>query len=307
LKIHGFGPLLLAGAVLVGGCGSQEAGDSPAAQAEAEMEAAPPSASAATAPGGGMAAGAASSPSPSLAGADQPPSAPSATPGPARPAAEDAQPSAPGSPPAAQAQVPEQPAATGTAANDVLERAEQAYADVRSMEADFTQRVYVPLLETTIDSRGKMYHRAPDRFLMQFSDPAGDVVVADGSYAWMYYPSNDPRQVMRAPLAQGGQQVDLQREFLSNASDRYTATRTGSETVGGRQTHALTLRPRGPSPYEEVRIWVDAENHLVRRFQITEANESVRTVELSNMRPNVTLDDSLFRFTPPPDAQVIEP
>jgi len=192
-------------------------------------------------------------------------------------------------------------------AEDILARAEEAYTAMRSMEADFVQQVYVPLLDDTLDSRGKLYHRAPDRFLMRFTEPAGDVIVADGRYAWMYYPSNDPRQVMRAPLAEGGQQVDLQREFLSDANSRFSVTRTGSETVGGRPTHALTLRPRGQSPYREIRLWVDAENYLVRRFQITEVNESVRTIELSNLRPNVTLADDLFQFTPPPGAQVIEP
>ncbi|MEX0911868.1 MAG: outer membrane lipoprotein carrier protein LolA, partial [Gemmatimonadota bacterium] len=201
----------------------------------------------------------------------------------------------------------EAPGAGGVAANDILDRAERAYAQLRSMEADFVQQVYVPLLERTIDSRGKIFHRAPDRFLMRFSEPAGDVVVADGRYVWMYYPSNDPIQVMRSPLTEGGQQADLQREFLSDATERYRATRTGSENVGGRQTHALTLVPRSASPYQEIRIWVDAQDSLVRRFEITEQNGSVRRLEMRNLRPNVPLGDDLFEFTPPPNAQVIEP
>lgn len=207
-----------------------------------------------------------------------------------------------GAPPAAAPQ----PAPAGTAANDVLERAERAYAQIRSMEADFVQEVYVPLLESTQHSRGRIFHRAPDRFLMRFSDPQGDVIVADGSYVWMYYPSTDPRQVMRARLAEGGQQVDLHREFLSDATRRYDATRTGSESVGGRQTHALTLVPRGASPYTRVRIWVDTQDSLVRRFEITEQNGSVRRLEMTNLRPNTTLSDDLFRFTPPAGAEVYD-
>lgn len=195
----------------------------------------------------------------------------------------------------------------GTDANDILERAERAYSGVRSMEADFVQEVYVPLLESTQHSRGKLFHRAPDRFLMRFSQPEGDLVVADGRYVWMYYPSNDPGQVMRAPLAEGGQQVDLQREFLSDATSRYTATRTGSRSIGGREAHALTLLPRGQSPYSEVRIWVDTADHLVRRFEITEQNGTIRRLEMSDLRPNVTLADDLFAFAPPPGVQVFEP
>lgn len=198
------------------------------------------------------------------------------------------------------------PAPVGTAANDILSRAEQTYAGVRSMEADFVQQVYVPLLNSTQNSRGKIFHRAPDRFLMRFSDPQGDVIVADGRYVWMYYPSTDDRQVMRGALGDG-QSVDLQREFLSNSAQKYVATRTGGEVVGGRQTHALTLVPRGASPYRQIKVWVDAEDNLVRRFEINETNGTIRKLEMSNLRPNVTLADNLFHFTPPPGAQVYEP
>ncbi len=195
----------------------------------------------------------------------------------------------------------------GTAANDILERAERAYAQIRTMEADFVQEVYVPLLESTQHSRGKLFHRAPDRFLMRFSQPQGDIVVADGRYIWMYYPSNDPGQVMRARLSEGGQQVDLQREFLSDATSRFNATRTGGATIGGREAHALTLVPREASPYSQVRLWVDAQDHLVRRFEITEQNGTIRKLEMSGLRANPTLAADLFEFEPPPNVQIFEP
>jgi outer membrane lipoprotein carrier protein len=174
------------------------------------------------------------------------------------------------------------------------------------MRAEFTQTVEVPLLGGTQRSRGTMYHRAPDRFLMRFAEPAGDIILADGQYVWMYHPGIDPNQVMRATLAAGGQSIDLQREFLSNANQRFQVVKTGTETVAGRQTHALTLTPRSASPYRKVRLWVDTTDNLVRRFEITEQNESVRTLELTDLRPNMTLEDDIFRWSPPAGAQVYD-
>ncbi len=196
------------------------------------------------------------------------------------------------------------PAVPSSEANVILARAERAFADVRSMEADFTQAVYVPLLDSTQNSRGRLFHRSPDRFLMRFSDPAGDVIVADGRYIWMFYPSTDDGQVMRAPLAAGGQQVDLYREFLEDATSRYAASLDGAESAGGRPAKALTLIPRQPSGYQRVRIWVDDQDSLVRRFEISEENGSVRRLELSGLRINVDLADALFHFTPPAGVQV---
>lgn len=191
-------------------------------------------------------------------------------------------------------------------ASTILERAERAYAGVRSMQADFVQEVTVPLLDRTQRSAGRIYHRRPDRFLMDFSDPADDVIVADGRYLWMYYPSADPRQVLRTTLDAAGGSVDLQREFLSDATRRFDAVHLGVEQVGGRTADVLRLRPRQAAPYTQVKIWVDRGDAMVRRFEILEQNESVRRLELRNLRPNVELRDDLFSFTPPPGAEVFD-
>lgn len=211
----------------------------------------------------------------------------------------------PGSSPGAQNDALSADTASSSAAA-ILRRAERAYEGIRSMEADFVQRVTVALLDQTQDSRGKIFHRRPDRFLMRFSDPEGDVIVADGRYLWMYYPSADPRQVLRSPLAEGGGGVDLQREFLEDADRRFAVSHAGVEAVAGRPADVLRLIPREQSQYLRVTIWVDRQDAMVRRFEMVEQNESVRRLELRNLRPNVSLPDDLFRFTPPPGAEVFD-
>jgi chaperone LolA len=191
-------------------------------------------------------------------------------------------------------------------ANEILRHVEQTAAGIRTLEADFTQNLRVPLLNTDRTSTGKLYQRKPDRFLMRFTDPAGDVMVADGRYFWIYYPSTDRTQVVRTSIAQGGEQADFQKQFLSNATDRFVATLNGQEAVGGRPAWALTLVPKRESPYKVVRIWVDREDYLVRRFEMTEENNSVRRVELRNLKVNEPVSDALFTFTPPAGAHVFE-
>ncbi|HEX8245160.1 MAG TPA: outer membrane lipoprotein chaperone LolA [Longimicrobium sp.] len=191
-------------------------------------------------------------------------------------------------------------------ANEILRRVEQTAAGVRTLEADFVQNLHVPLLGSDRQSTGKLYQRKPDRFLMRFSDPAGDVMVADGRYFWIYYPSSDRTQVIRTSIAEGGEQADFQRQFLSNATERFVATLNGQETVGGRPAWALTLVPRRESPYKVVRIWVDREDNLVRRFEMTEENNSVRRLELRNLKVNQPVSDALFTFTPPAGTHVFD-
>jgi outer membrane lipoprotein carrier protein len=214
-------------------------------------------------------------------------------------------------PPAgAQNSAPVQADATASSQADaeaLLRRASEAYGRVRSLSAAFAQVMRNPLLGSTTSSRGMLYQRRPDRFAMRFSEPAGDVIVSDGRYFWVYYPSADPRQVIRTPAAAGaaGGGVDLQSQFMGDAVRRFNATLTGRESVAGRQAYVLRLVPRSDAGYQQLKVWLDPVDHLARRFEIAEQNGSVRRFDLSRLRVNPALGDDLFRFTPPPGAQVI--
>lgn len=213
--------------------------------------------------------------------------------------------------PAGQSPPPTPPATpSGGVAQDaalILRRASEAYARVETLRADFVQQIENPLLRSRTTSTGTIFQRRPDRFLMRFSDPEGDVIVSDGVYFWVYYPSVDARQVIRAPAGEGrAGAVDLQAQFLGDPQRRFAATLHGSEAVAGRSAHVLTLVPREAAPYRQLKVWVDANDHLVRRFEITEESGAVRRFELSDVQVNTRLGDDLFRFSPPAGAHVID-
>lgn len=258
----------------------------------ASGEATPDAAVGVTADGAPTVAGGGAAPQPSAAR-----SAPGVTSG-----SSPAQPARPGAVPAAAPAAGE----SQDRAVAILRDAERAANGIRTLEADFVQDLRVPLLNQSTRSAGKMYQKRPDRLLMRFTDPAGDVMVSDGRYFWIYYPSADRTQVIRTAAGNGSEQVDLQRQFLSNPAQRYVSTLAGEESVGGRPAHVLTLVPRGQSPYRLLKVWVDKQDHLVRRFEITEENESVRRLELRNLRVNGPVADNLFSFTPPPGTQVFD-
>lgn len=209
-------------------------------------------------------------------------------------------------PPGKVVAAPEPPSADQEA-EAVLQRAAAAYAGVRSMRADFVQRRENPLLGSTTTSRGTLYQRSPDRFALRYSQPAGDAIVADGKYFWVYYPSADRRQVIRAPASpEGAGAVDLKAQFIGNPLERFRYTYHGTEQSGGRRVHVLTLVPRQNAGYQSLKVWIDGMDSLIRRFIITEPNGTKVEFELSNLTVNPRLDDDVFRFTPPADAVIVE-
>jgi len=189
---------------------------------------------------------------------------------------------------------------------EVLERAGARYAAVKGLCADFEQVIEVTLLGETKHSRGRMCQQQPNLFLMDFTEPAGDLVVADGESLWIYYPSTDDKQVFRQALGSGGGGLDFHREFLADPGVKYVATYQAREVAGGQVLHVIGIVPNAPASYERARVWIDEASGLIHRVILEEENGSIRNVALSNLDVNPVLDPALFSFTPPPGANVLE-
>ncbi|MCA9736047.1 MAG: outer membrane lipoprotein carrier protein LolA [Gemmatimonadota bacterium] len=187
----------------------------------------------------------------------------------------------------------------------ILEAASARYAALTSLCAGFEQTLEVPLVGQTTRSRGELCQLDPNLFKMDFQDPAGDRIVADGTWLWLYFPSAQPDQVIRSRMAAQNESIDFHREFLQDPGVKYAPTLLGPETVGGASTHHLRLRPLQPSGYANVEVWLDTRQHWIRRIRIEQENGSVRTLDLADIRVDPPLRPGDFAFTPPPGATVV--
>ena len=188
----------------------------------------------------------------------------------------------------------------------LLEATAANYEHVNQFCADFTQVLSVPLLGDERTGTGQMCQARPNKFAMRFSDPEGDLVVVDGEWVWLYYPSLDPNQVIRFAMAEASGAYDLHKEFLEDPATKYEVTYEALDDVAGRQAHRLRLIPRARSSYEAAVIWIDHQDPVLRQVGIEDENGTVRTITLERVDLDpVTLDEGWFTFTPPPGAQVI--
>ena len=187
-----------------------------------------------------------------------------------------------------------------------LDRALAAYARVRTVHAQFMQTVTNPLVGTKADSRGEVIQQRPQYLLVRFTTPSGDRIVADGMWVWIYLPSSNPGQVIRAPIGGDGSGVpDVTAQFLSAPRGRYTVADGGPASVGGRGAHVLRLAARDRSlPFEKATVWVDDRDGLVRQFETVDASGVVRRVTMSDMVVNAPVDRAVFVFIPPRGVRV---
>ena len=190
----------------------------------------------------------------------------------------------------------------------VIDRAAKSYAAMESLRAEFTQKLTNPLTGTTSTARGVMLRKNPNLLSVNFRDPKGDRVVADGKWLWVYLPSSAPNQVIRVPANATNSlaMIDPGGLFLSSPSSRYEVTSSGNATIDGRKTNVVSLVPKKANgAFSRAKVWVDASDNSVRQFEITDLNGLTRLVTINKIQPNATIQASEFKFTPPKNARIL--
>ena len=191
-------------------------------------------------------------------------------------------------------------------AGAIIDRAVLAYARLNSMRAEFRQTLTNPLTGNSQTTNGVILRKKPNLLSIRFD--SGDRVAADGSTLWVYLPSSVPGQVIRMPYTgSNASSVDPADQFLNAPRTHFNVTSSGTASVGGRSTHAVTLVPkRANAAFTSATVWIDDNDSSIRQFDVETANGLKRHVVITSFTANPALARSSFRFTVPKGAKVVD-
>ena len=95
--------------------------------------------------------------------------------------------------------------------------------------------------------------------------------------------------------------------LLDRPAERYTAKYLRPDKLNGRSVDVVELVPAVPDlPFDRAIVWLDREDGLPRRLEITEHSGATRTLTLSKMRVNQSVPDRTFTFEVPSGVQVVD-
>lgn len=197
--------------------------------------------------------------------------------------------------------------AEAQSAQTVVGRAARAYAALTSLRAEFEQRIEDSLIGT-FDSRGALAQAGQNRLAMRFSDPDGDAIIVDGQQVWVYTPSTAAGQVIRMPVPNGPiYGFNVLSWILDRPAERYRMRYLRTDKVGARAVDVVELIPLSPElPFSRAVVWLDRDDALPRRLEISERRGGTRTITLSRVRVNETLPASAFRFEVPAGVRIVD-
>jgi outer membrane lipoprotein carrier protein len=201
---------------------------------------------------------------------------------------------------------PRAPSAADSAAMSLLERASAAYASARTLQATFLQTLVTTRTGAVQSTRGTFRQRGTTQFAFDFTEPAGDRIVADGDALWIYMPSAAPGQALKVPRAAGAG-LDFAASLLRAPRERYNVRALADTVAEGSAVRRLTITPRtADAPFRTAEVWIDTRDTLIRRVVIAEPLGLVRTIDFTRVRVGEELPADAFVFTPPPGVRVLD-
>ncbi|MGH7515741.1 MAG: LolA family protein [Gemmatimonadales bacterium] len=198
--------------------------------------------------------------------------------------------------------------AAGQDAAAVVGRSSRVYRSLSSLAADFVQVIDNPMIDSA-ESRGTLVQAGEDKLAMRFTEPPGEAILIDGRSIWVYTPSTTPGQVIRMGVPSGGPVYgyNILAWLLDRPAERYTAIYVRSDRLNGRPVDVVRLDPAVPDlPFERAIVWLDKEDGLPRRLEITEHSGATRTLTLSKVRTNRSVPENTFVFKVPPGVRVVD-
>ncbi len=173
------------------------------------------------------------------------------------------------------------------------------FQDLRSLRADFIQRVFDERSQLLQSSSGRMLMQRPGKFRWDYRTPAEQIIVADGQRLWAY--DVDLAQVTVRKLDQALGSTPL--ALLSGAAPIEESFTVGVARIqDGLTWHELT--PKQPQP--EFRLLrIAFKGDALVSLELEDSFGQRTRLDFQTLERNPTLDPALLQFTPPPGVDVV--
>lgn len=190
-------------------------------------------------------------------------------------------------------------ALSGPSRAGALDDLDHFLAEVRSGQGSFTQLVTSRSGRRPKHSSGEFAFERPGRFRWSYREPYEQLLVGDGERMWSYDKDLNQVTVKRIGDALGATPAAIlsgRSEILRN----FALTDAGSaEGLGWVDARPLAA----DSPFTAMRLGLDGADLKVMRIE--DGFGQLTELRFTRFERNPTLDERIFRFVPPPGADVV--
>lgn len=189
----------------------------------------------------------------------------------------------------------------------------EAQGSLKTWSAEFTQTRSLKALKEPLQTPGRLWFAAPDRFRWELGVPAQTIALRDGDELLVVYPRL--KRVERYPL--GGNAGEAWRGALALLDAGFATNRAALESRfhlvsldAAADRTELVLEPRAASARRfmtQVRLAIDPTTHAMLANEMRFADGSSLRNDFTNAVVNPEIPDGLFRYEIPDGFTVVDP
>lgn len=183
--------------------------------------------------------------------------------------------------------------------SDAAEEMAELLAGWESISLVFTQSTYNASRRLVSKRKGRIWIKKPRRFRLHIDKPDEEVSVSDGTNFWIYDPLL--KQVQQGILEDRWETAPL---LLISDDPRQLEDSWNIEVSGRKGRREFVLRPKS----EEIlfqKISLKLRNSIPSQMQIVDSTDQLLQLNFRNAQANQPIDDEVFTFIPPADADVL--
>ena len=172
-------------------------------------------------------------------------------------------------------------------------------ADVDGFAADFEQTLYDEAGEALQRSAGTVLLERPGRFAWEYTEPAGQRIVADGTRVWLYDPDLEQVTVNRLDERVGGTPLVV---LMGDApiDEAFEVGALGASDG----VEWVELRPRGEAADFEA-VYLGFAGEALAAMELRDSFGQATQIRFSDFRANPELGADAFEFVVPDGVDVI--
>lgn len=191
--------------------------------------------------------------------------------------------------------------ALGISPKKVIENVENALTSSGTVRLDFQETYIWKLTGEEQSLQGELLLTDKDRFRVTTED---QIIVSDGRVLWTY--SKPSHRVLIDNLSSSENAI-LPRQILFQYTQDYQSRVVGESLCNGKTClELLFTSDTGDTFIPRIRVWVDSKAWIPVRVEQTDLNENQTVYLLENVQIDTPIDEEMFRFTIPDDAEVID-
>jgi outer membrane lipoprotein carrier protein len=177
----------------------------------------------------------------------------------------------------------------------------KTYAEIKTLEAQFTQKIFISSLKRERDSKGEFFFKRQKGFLWRYKTPKVQYFLYDGKFIWQA--EDDKPFVTKDKIDKektGGTFFDL-IEDIAKIDELFTIK---EQKIEG-DLEVLQLQPKKEGSVNSAGVWIDKQKKI-KKIEIHEFTGNINTIEFLTIKVNQPVDDGTFVFKNDGKKEIVE-